>query len=88
KSLQQHVASAAFHNSAQRVHPPRCHPNTRTAVLQMIYDWIVDEGAGGLREKWLLWLNGAACAGKSAIMQSIAERCMLYGIPIASFFFF
>ncbi|KAF9479906.1 hypothetical protein BDN70DRAFT_932228 [Pholiota conissans] len=45
KSLQQCVASAAFHNSAQRVDSPRCHPNTRVAVLQMIYDWIVAAGA-------------------------------------------
>jgi CheY-like chemotaxis protein len=32
-------------------------------------------------------LNGAAGAGKSAIMQSVAERCVLAAIAIASFFF-
>ncbi|KAF8196080.1 hypothetical protein BJ912DRAFT_1040250 [Pholiota molesta] len=70
KHLQQRVAAAAFHNSAQRVYPPRCHPDTRTAVMQRIYNWIVQSEH---REDWLLWLNGAAGAGKSAIMQSIAE---------------
>jgi hypothetical protein len=40
------------------------------------------------REQWLLWLNGAAGAGKSAIMQSLTERCTHAAIAIASFFFF
>ncbi|KAF8171679.1 hypothetical protein BJ912DRAFT_117117 [Pholiota molesta] len=83
--LQQRVASAAFHSSAQRVDPPRCHPDTRVAVLQKIYDWIIQSE---FREEWLLWLNGAAGAGKSAIMQSIAERCAQATMSIASFFFF
>jgi hypothetical protein len=52
--------------------------------MQSIYDWIVQEGP---HNRWLLWLNGAAGAGKSAIMQSIAERCFLAAIAIASFFF-
>jgi hypothetical protein len=52
--------------------------------MQSIYDWIVQQGP---RNEWLLWLNGAAGAGKSAIMQSIAERCVLAAIAIASFFF-
>ena len=40
------------------------------------------------RETWIAWLNGAAGAGKSAICQSIAERCIRHGILVASFFFF
>ena len=40
------------------------------------------------RETWIAWLNGAAGAGKTAICQSIAERCILRGILVASFFFF
>jgi hypothetical protein len=52
--------------------------------MKSIYDWIVRQGP---RNQWLLWLNGAAGAGKSAIMQSIAERCVLTAIAIASFFF-
>jgi hypothetical protein len=54
--------------------------------MQSIYDWIVQLEQGP-RNKWLLWLNGAAGAGKSAIMQSVAERCVLEAIAIASFFF-
>ncbi len=62
---------------------PRTH--TREAVLDEIFEWIV--GNVG-RETWIAWLNGAAGAGKSAICQSIAERCILHGILVASFFFF
>ncbi|KAF8185679.1 hypothetical protein BJ912DRAFT_905139 [Pholiota molesta] len=52
--------------------------------MQAIYDWIIKSG---YRDEYLLWLNGAAGAGKSAIMQSIAERCVLAAIAVASFFF-
>jgi hypothetical protein len=85
KLLQQRVAPAAFHNSAQRTAPSRCHPDTRIAVMQKIYDWIAQSKD---RVEWLLWLNGAAGAGKSAIMQSLAERCVQAVKAIASFFFF
>ncbi len=37
------VASAAFHNSAQRLDPPKCHANTREAVLRSIMDWITND---------------------------------------------
>ena len=40
------------------------------------------------RETWIAWLNGAAGVGKSAICQSIAERCIRRGFLVASFFFF
>ncbi|KAF9479900.1 hypothetical protein BDN70DRAFT_932224 [Pholiota conissans] len=89
--LQKRVASSAFHNSSQRADPPRCHPDTRTAILQTIFDWITQPRHDGENEKWLLWLNGAAGAGKSAIMQSIIERCILQvadSVGIASFFLF
>ena len=83
--LQEHVAPAAFHSSKQRVDPPRCHPHTREAVLDEIFEWIIGNVP---RETWIAWLNGAAGAGKSAICQSLAERCIQYGIMVASFFFF
>jgi hypothetical protein len=52
--------------------------------MQAIYDWIMKSG---YRDEYILWLNGAAGAGKSAIMQSIAERCVLAAIAVASYFF-
>ncbi|KAF8198548.1 hypothetical protein BJ912DRAFT_29602 [Pholiota molesta] len=84
KLLQQQVAATAFDNSAQRIDPPRCHRDTRVAVMDTIYDWIMQSAD---REQWLLWLNGAVGAGKSAVMQSLAERCVQAAIAVASFFF-
>ena len=83
--LQEHVAPAAFHNSKQRVDPPRCHAHTREAVLEELFEWIVGNVP---RDAWIAWLNGAAGAGKSAICQSVAEICIQRGIKVASFFFF
>ncbi len=82
--LQQYVATSAFHNSAQRVDPPRCHKNTRQALIQEIFNWIIGDVK---RAAWIAWLNGSAGSGKSAISQSIAEMCLLSGIMVASFFF-
>ncbi|KJA20394.1 hypothetical protein HYPSUDRAFT_142347, partial [Hypholoma sublateritium FD-334 SS-4] len=72
-------------DSAQHVDAPKCHPHTRTAVLNEIMDWIM---LAVTRLQWILWLKGAAGAGKSAIGRSIVELCLQREIPIARFFFF
>ncbi|KAF8325486.1 hypothetical protein F5887DRAFT_1142499 [Amanita rubescens] len=59
-----------------------CHPNTRQEVLKIITDWVKDSHP---RQR-ILWLNGPAGAGKSAIAQTIAERCSNKQLA-ASFFF-
>jgi len=85
--LLQHAATpAAFHNSNARFNPPRCHPNTRVALIQKIMDWLqnLDEASRG---KVIMWLRGAAGAGKSAIAQSLAERLCAEGRLLAAFFF-
>ena len=41
-----------------------------------------------IRTQWMLWLNGAAGAGKSAIARSIVALCLAQNIIIARFFFF
>ncbi|KAF8198425.1 hypothetical protein BJ912DRAFT_829606, partial [Pholiota molesta] len=84
--LEKRVATSAFHNSAHRVDPPRCHPDTRVAIQKRIYDWIVMDLL--LRQMWIMWMHGAAGAGKSAIMQSVAELCEQAQVLLASFFFF
>ncbi|KAF9477318.1 hypothetical protein BDN70DRAFT_784643, partial [Pholiota conissans] len=68
-----------------RIDPPRCHPKTRKKVLNTMFRWIV---RSEYRVEWILWLNGAAGGGKSAIMQTLAERCVDALIAVASFFFF
>ncbi len=84
KILQSRVAPGAFHNSGDRFDPPRCHPRTREAVNKRIMNWILGKES---MNSLIMWLNGAAGAGKSAIAQTIAELCYEAGILLASFFF-
>ncbi|KDR67023.1 hypothetical protein GALMADRAFT_26895, partial [Galerina marginata CBS 339.88] len=54
----------------------------RVAVIQAIIDWIED----GQKTSFIMWLNGPAGAGKSAIAQEIAELFHESGRLAASFF--
>ncbi|PPQ88809.1 hypothetical protein CVT25_010460, partial [Psilocybe cyanescens] len=74
----------ALHNSGERFDPPKCHPKTRTAVLQKLMDWFI--GKLGW-DNFVLWLYGPAGAGKSAIAQTLAELCAAKNGLLASFFF-
>ncbi|KDR74794.1 hypothetical protein GALMADRAFT_27789, partial [Galerina marginata CBS 339.88] len=75
----------AFHDSDDVHDPPKCHPNTRVAVLKKIMDWI--HGADPeTRNALIMWLYGPAGSGKSAIARSIAELCAKEGILVASYF--
>ncbi|KAF8960137.1 hypothetical protein BDZ97DRAFT_1666289 [Flammula alnicola] len=82
--LQKASASSAFHNSKEHFDPPKCHPNTRLAVLERIMAWILRQ------EDWhvyIMWLYGGAGTGKSAIAQSIAEWADAEMCLVSSFFF-
>ena len=63
---------------------PRCHENTRIAVLEKIGDWVnrVIEITAIVN-----WLYGAAGAGKSAIARTMAELLLRRGQLLATFFF-
>ena len=63
------VSFGAIHDSAERHPPPNCHPDTRKAVRQIILDWIHNESSASP----FFWLYGPAGAGKTAILQAIAE---------------
>ncbi|KAJ3513255.1 hypothetical protein NLJ89_g3054 [Agrocybe chaxingu] len=77
------IAPGAMHNSGERFDPPKCHPNTRVAIIEEIMQWSCNVD----REQLMLWLNGPAGAGKSSIAQKIAELCFEHGLLLASFFF-
>lgn len=77
------VAAGAMHDSAERFPPPKCHPRTRLAIMNDILGWIKDPN----HSSKILWLNGPAGAGKSAIAQTISELCADDDILVASFFF-
>ena len=80
--LKPHISEAAMHDSLARYPPPLCHPKTREKVLKIITDWI----DGSYPRQRIMWLNGPAGAGKSAIAQTIAERYK--GSRLAASFFF
>ncbi|KAF8815010.1 hypothetical protein BYT27DRAFT_7249496 [Phlegmacium glaucopus] len=40
KILHANIATGAFHDSGERFDAPKCHPNTRKAVLAEIIQWI------------------------------------------------
>ncbi|KJA19292.1 hypothetical protein HYPSUDRAFT_89462 [Hypholoma sublateritium FD-334 SS-4] len=74
----------AMHDSSARYDPPKCHPGTREAILEHIMGWVFGSDD---KDALILWLYGPAGAGKSAIMQSIAEKCVAFNILLSSFFF-
>ncbi|KAJ3555928.1 hypothetical protein NP233_g12093 [Leucocoprinus birnbaumii] len=62
------IHGAAF-NSSARDPPPRCHPQTRTTILERVQDFLSNTEP----PRRILWLCGPAGVGKSAIVQTAAE---------------
>ncbi|KAF8986771.1 hypothetical protein BDQ17DRAFT_1259255, partial [Cyathus striatus] len=81
--LQKEVVAGASHNSGERYDAPKCHPETRKAVISNIMSWIDSDDESSR----MMWLHGPAGAGKSAIAQTTAEECDRKGKLAASFFF-
>ena len=75
---------SAFHDYGHHLDVPRCHENTRVTVLEKIGDWVdlVIEIT-----TFVMWLYGAAGAGKSAIACTMAEKLHSRQQLLASFFF-
>ncbi|KAJ7465918.1 hypothetical protein FB451DRAFT_418073 [Mycena latifolia] len=74
-------ASDALHDSGERYPQPKCHPETRTKLLEDLYKWSKKGSTA------LLWLYGPAGAGKSAIAQSLCHKLESRGRFAGSFFF-
>jgi len=79
--LSQAISHGAMHDSAERDPPPRCHPGTREKATEDIVRWIEEPNPSST----VLWVNGRAGVGKTALMQRIAE---LDGIYFGGCFFF
>ncbi|KAF9043322.1 hypothetical protein BJ165DRAFT_237040 [Panaeolus papilionaceus] len=79
--LYEHSAPGAAYNSNDRYDPPKCHPNTRTGLLNTTRDWTRN---GRSR---MMWLYGSAGAGKSAVAQTLAMEHQAGSNLAASFFF-
>ncbi|KAF9058242.1 hypothetical protein BJ165DRAFT_119417 [Panaeolus papilionaceus] len=79
--LYEHSSPGAAFNSKDRYDPPKCHPNTRTGLLNTTRNW-----AQSGRSRFL-WLYGSAGAGKSAVAQTLAMELRAASNLAASFFF-
>ncbi|KAF8957407.1 hypothetical protein BDZ97DRAFT_109806 [Flammula alnicola] len=77
------VVAGAFHTADENYDAPKCHPNTRVAILDEIMAWLDDTND----THRAMWMRGAAGAGKSAIARTIAQMCDEQGRLSASFFF-
>ncbi|KAJ7820519.1 hypothetical protein B0H14DRAFT_2371982, partial [Mycena olivaceomarginata] len=71
------------HDSAERYPQPKCHPETRTEMLDDLWEWSLKTDS----DSSILWLHGPAGAGKSAIAQSFCHRLEAENRLGASFFF-
>ncbi|KAJ7844952.1 hypothetical protein B0H13DRAFT_2410814 [Mycena leptocephala] len=87
-----------MHDSADSYPQPRCHPETRSKMLDKLWKWAIKsewsekEWRRSLTKKTtkgrpVLWLHGPAGAGKSAIMRTFAEQLANAGRLGGSFFF-
>jgi hypothetical protein len=73
----------ALYDSAESFPQPKCHPETRTELLDNIYNWLIDPNS----EYPIHWLHGPVGAGKSAIMQTLCRRLHEAGRFGGSFLF-
>ncbi|RXW22377.1 hypothetical protein EST38_g3503 [Candolleomyces aberdarensis] len=85
--LEARIATGAIHDSDERCDAPKCHPETRVAVQNNLYRWIVEGDAEMEQPKKIKWMTGPAGTGKTAVMGSLADRCAKDGILGATFFF-
>jgi len=73
QALSQAISHGAMRDSADR-DPPRCHPGTREKATEDIIEWIEEPNTSST----VLWVNGRAGVGKSALMQKIADLGLVY----------
>ncbi|KAF8989673.1 hypothetical protein BDQ17DRAFT_1434277 [Cyathus striatus] len=81
--LQNHACLSSSHKSAELYDAPKCHPETRVAVINDIISWASSDNLN----QPILWMHGPAGAGKSSIARTVAEECYDKKILTASFFF-
>jgi len=74
QALNKDISHGAMHDSAERDPPPRCHPGTREKATEDIIRWIDESNPSSN----VLWVNGRAGVGKSALVQKIAELGLIY----------
>ncbi|KAF8125232.1 hypothetical protein K438DRAFT_1513359, partial [Mycena galopus ATCC 62051] len=81
--LHRAVALDALYDSADSFPQPKCHPETRTKLLDDSYEWAIQNSSA----QSILWLHGPAGAGKSAVVQTLCQRLRSAGRLGGAFFF-
>jgi len=76
------TAREATYNSSTEGELSRCLPDTRTDLLEQIFNWAADPFG-----KRIFWLCGKAGTGKSTISRTVAQKLDDDGLLGASFFF-
>ncbi|KAF5328639.1 hypothetical protein D9619_011619 [Psilocybe cf. subviscida] len=79
--LKIYISPGAMHDSAVRSDVPKCHEDTRVAIVEKLCVWRLSAG------RPFLWMYGPAGCGKTTIAQTIAEKFDNDGTLAASFFF-
>ena len=62
--------NARLQESKESYEAPKCHKDTRKAIIKDITSWVLDYS----KDTLILWISAPAGSGKSAISQNIAER--------------
>ncbi|KAF8886875.1 hypothetical protein CPB84DRAFT_1949255 [Gymnopilus junonius] len=75
---------SAFHMADADVFHSTCLPNTRVKILEQLKSWA---NRKTMSNAFIMWLNGAAGGGKTAIARTIAQWCQAEGILLGEFFF-
>ncbi|KAF9000887.1 hypothetical protein BDQ17DRAFT_1245118 [Cyathus striatus] len=83
EELKKIACLGGLHQSEECYDAPKCHLKMREAVIKDIMSWVDSKDP----YKKIMWMNGPAGAGKSAIAQTVAERCHEENKLVASFFF-
>lgn len=83
--LRRRVAPNAILNSGGRAEQVGCHPGAWEEIIGRIERW---RDARDSQASPIFWLSGPAGAGKTAIVQTIGERCKAQEVPQANYFFF
>ncbi|KAF8991592.1 hypothetical protein BDQ17DRAFT_1546811 [Cyathus striatus] len=81
--LKNQACLRASHKFSGKYDAPKCHPETRIAVINDIINWARSDNW----DQPILWMHGPAGAGKSSIARTVAEKCDDEKILVASFFF-
>ncbi|KAF9871822.1 g-protein beta wd-40 repeats containing [Colletotrichum karsti] len=76
------VAEGANFRDYHDEHEPRCHPETRIALLQEIQAW-----ARSSHDRRIYWLHGPAGTGKSTISRTVVSSLFKDNLLGATFFF-